>query len=217
MEQKFQLGVSAYYLPWHEIREEMEELDRCWIDLCHIDFFDGNFVDNLGLSPMDLSLAKRYTNAKVDVHMMVNRPVRFIPLLADHGADIVYIPPDADPQPAATLMEIRQHGMKAGIAIGPSVSVGTVEALLPLCDYVLVLTVHPGFAGQSYLTYVNDKIFQLIAMQEKYGYQMILDGGMTEEAVRTMKPYGVGMILGTILTRGGRETYHTTLERLRSL
>ena len=217
MDMKFQLGVSAYYLPWHEIRAELEELDHCGIDLCHIDFFDGNFVDNLGLSPMDLSLAKRYTKAKVDVHMMVNRPIRFIPMLADRGADIIYIHPDADPQPAATLMEIRKRGVTAGIAVSPSISLTAVEVLLPLCDYVLILTVHPGFAGQSYLTYVNDKILQFIALQKKYGYQIILDGGMTEDAVKTMKPNGVGMILGTILTNGGRSTYRSTLERLRGL
>lgn len=216
MENKIRLGISAFYLPLHEIKEEMGSLNAAGIDFFHLDFFDGNFVENLGMSPLDISLIRQFTTAEVDVHMSVNRPGRFLLMLRKCGADSVSIHPESDPQPAATLQEIRRLGMKAGIAIGPSLSVATVEALLPLVDYVLVMTVHPGAVGHPYLKYVENKVLQFVELQKKYHYQIVIDGGVTEDAVYRMKEYGVGMVLGTVLTSVGRDRYSETVQRLRN-
>lgn len=85
------------------MEEEIRELDRAGADIFHVDFFDGNFVENIGMSLQDLAFVRRCTDKPVDVHLCFNRPIRFLPMLAECGADIVHIHPDADPQPAATL------------------------------------------------------------------------------------------------------------------
>lgn len=215
MGNKIRLGISAFYLPLHEIKEEIESLNAAGIDFFHLDFFDGNFVDNLGMSPLDVSLIRHFTTAEVDIHMSVNRPGRFLSMLKQRGANTVYIHPESDLQPAVTLQEIHRLGMKTGIAIAPSLSVTSVEELLPLVDYVLVMTVHPGAVGQPYLQYVEAKALQFVKLQKKYNYQIVIDGGVTEDAVLRMKKYGVGMVLGTVLTGVGRDQYSEILQRLR--
>ena len=217
MKDHFKLGVSTYYIPLHEMEEEIRELDRAGADIFHVGFFDGNFVENIGMSLQDLAFVRRCTAKPVDVHLCFNRPIRFLPMLAECGADIVHIHPDADPQPAATLQEIRRLGMKAGIAVDPSTSMASVEALLPLTDYVLIMTVYPGFAGQSYLLYVDDKIVQFSREQERYGYQILLDGGITAEAVKRMKLHNVGMVLGTMLFDHPRSEYARIIQELKAL
>ena len=98
-----------------------------------------------------------------------------------------------------------------------STSMASVEALLPLTDYVLIMTVYPGFAWQSYLLYVDDKIVQFSREQERYGYQILLDGGITAEAVKRMKLHNVGMVLGTMLFDHPRSEYARIIQELKAL
>lgn len=191
------LSVSTFYLPFNNICQEISALDKAGIDMFHVDFMDGNFVENLGMGIQDLDAVRSCTEKPVDVHMMVQDPDRYVELMAEHGADIIYIHPEACRQPAAVLQHIRRIGRKCGLAVSPSMSIPSVEEMLPLCDYVLVLAVNPGFANQTYLPYAEGKAARLAALGREMGYKTVMDGAIDLNAVKTMSARGVnGFVLG---------------------
>ncbi len=211
------LSVSTFYLPFDNLRREIAALDDAGADLFHVDFIDGNFVENLGMGIQDLAAVRRCTEKPVDVHMMVCRPGRYVELMADHGADIIHIHPESDPHPAAVLQKIRRLGLKCGLVVSPGTSVATVEELLPLSDYVLVMSVNPGFANQSYLTNVEDKAIRLASMQERYGYTVMMDGAVDLDAVRRLHRHGItAYVLGNrVLLNRDKENYAEAMREIR--
>ena len=211
------LSVSTFYLPFDEIRGRTAALESAGIDMFHVDFMDGNFVQNLGMGIQDLDALRRCTKKVLDVHLMVREPGRYVQLMADHGADIVYIHPEACLQPASVLQHIRSAGMKSGIAVSPSVSIPTVEELLPLCDWVLVLGVNPGFANQPYLPHVEKKAVRLAQMSRQYGCRVIMDGAITLEIVERLTPQGIlSYVLGNrVLLEHDPAEYAACVERVR--
>lgn len=213
------LSVSTFYLPFQDIRAEIEALDHAGVDMFHVDFMDGNFVENLGMGIQDLDAVRACTDKTVDVHMMVRDPDRYIELMASHGADVIYVHPEACCQPAAVLQHIRRAGCKCGLAISPSVSIPTVEEMLPLCDYVLVLAVNPGFANQSYLPYIEDKAGRLAQMGRQYGFTVIADGAIDLPAVERLHALGVDTyVLGNrILLEHDKSEYASCVEKIRAV
>lgn len=140
------------------LENEVAALDAANVDIYHIDIMDGKFVPNFGMGLQDLELIRKQTGKMVDVHLMIDSPGDYIDLFSAKGADIIYFHPEADKHPARTIDRIRAHGVKAGIALNPGTSLAAVDPLLSLVDYVLVMTVNPGSAGQKYLPYVDEKI-----------------------------------------------------------
>lgn len=138
-------------MPFDNLSDEVRRLDEAGCDIIHFDAMDGHFVSNIGLSIHDLDVVRRATKKLIDVHMMITDPGRYVQLFAQHGADIIYIHPEADVHPAGTIAKIRGYGKKPGIAINPGTSIATVDELLPLVDYVSVMAVNPGIAGQPTL------------------------------------------------------------------
>ncbi|WP_048000670.1 ribulose-phosphate 3-epimerase [Lactiplantibacillus herbarum] len=198
------------------IRTEITELDQANVDIFHMDVMDGSFVPNMALGVEDYQTVRKLTKTSMDVHLMVNNPKNLVPVFADLGADIIYIHPEADPIPTSTLADIRQRGIHPGIAINPGTALATIKELLPLVDYVLVMTVNPGFAGQKYLDYVNEKISDLAALKTTYDYQLMVDGAISPTKIQELSPIGVdGFIVGTSSLFGKTETYQTIVKTLK--
>ncbi|MCI8690138.1 MAG: ribulose-phosphate 3-epimerase [Oscillibacter sp.] len=214
-----QLSVSTFYLPFDQIREEISALDKAGVDWFHVDFMDGNFVDNLGMGIQDLDAVRRCTEKTIDVHMMVQSPERYVELMAEHGADIIHIHPESAKQPAAVLQRIRRLGLKCGVAVSPSVSIASIEELLPLTDFILLMSVNPGFANQSYLEHVEKKAVRLAAMQETYGYTVIMDGAVNIEAISRLCGKGISAyVLGNrVLLDRKRECYAEAVRSIRAV
>ena len=120
-------------------------------------------------------MVRSSTQKTVDVHLMIQDPSKHVKMFATMGADIIYIHPEADQQASRTLDVIRGMGKKAGIAINPGTSVENILELLPLIDYVMVMTVNPGFAGQKYLEFVNPKIEKLVKLAEDFNFEILVD------------------------------------------
>lgn len=198
------------------LENEIKELENAGSDIFHIDFMDGNFVPNYGMGIQDLELIRQVTDKKVDVHLMIENPGRYVQLFCDKGADIIYVHPEADNQIARTIEIIKKNGKSAGIAINPGTSIAIIQELLPLVDYVLVMTVNPGFAGQKYLTFVNDKIKRLVNLSANYGFKIMVDGAISKGKVHELSKLGVqGFILGTSALFNKNETYLELLTDLR--
>lgn len=197
------------------LKQETIDLEEAGADVFHIDIMDGSFVPNFGMGLQDFELIRSVTDKPVDVHLMIDNPGNYVEKFADMGADIIYVHPEADKEITRTLDVIKEKGKKAGIAISPGTSVAMVKELLPIVDYVMVMTVNPGFSGQSFLDYTVDKIIELVELNEKYGYEVMVDGAIAPDKVEMLSNRGVaGFILGTSSLFGKKESYQTLLEKL---
>ncbi|MFB1049876.1 ribulose-phosphate 3-epimerase [Paraliobacillus sp. JSM ZJ581] len=199
------------------LKKEVELLDSAGVDVFHMDIMDGNFVPNFGMGLQDFELVRKTTEKQVDVHLMIQNPDKYVEKFIDLGADIIYIHPEADIQPARTLDIIRQKGKKTGIAINPGTSLEMVTELLTLVDYFMVMTVNPGFAGQKYLEYVNEKIIKIVELSKVYDYKVMVDGAISPEKVSELSAFGVeGFVLGTSALFGKKQTYKEIVKQLKN-
>ncbi len=191
------LCPSMMCADFSNLERATRDLDKAGVDIFHMDFMDGSFVPNFGMGLQDFELVRSTTQKQVDVHLMIQNPGNYVDMFADLGADIIYIHPEADQQPARTLASINQKGKQAGIAINPGTAVETIQELLPLIDYVMVMTVNPGFAGQKYLDYVDNKIEKLVELSSTYGFEVMVDGAISPEKIDKLSQLGVtGFVLG---------------------
>lgn len=212
------LCPSMMCADFSNLENEVKSLDQAGIDIFHMDFMDGSFVPNFGMGLQDFELVRNKTNRLVDVHLMIQNPGNYVSKFADLGADIIYIHPEADQQPARTLSEISLKGKKAGIAINPGTSISSIEELLPLVEYVMVMTVNPGFAGQKYLDYVNRKIEKLVKISKEENFKVMVDGAISPQKIDELSKMGVeGFVLGTSSLFGKNKEYNEIVQELRDL
>lgn len=211
------LSPSMMCADFSNLEKEVSELERAGTDIFHIDFMDGQFVPNYGMGLQDFEYIRSATDKIVDVHLMTVNPGDYVEMFADMGADIIYIHPEADLHAARTLDKIRAKGKKAGIAINPGTSLETVQELLPLIDYLMIMTVNPGFAGQTYLDYVNPKIEKAVELGKEHNFEVMVDGAISEEKIYNLSKIGVkGFILGTSTLFGKENSYKEILDNVRA-
>ena len=196
--------------------EDVKALDEAGTDIFHCDIMDGTFVPNITMGISDVKAVKAATSKPVDCHLMIENPSTKVDWFIDAGADIIYIHPETERFVARTLTHIRQRGVKAGLAIDPDTSLATVEEMLPFCDYVMVMTVNPGFAGQKFIPSTKDKIRRLVQMKNQYGFKIMIDGACSPEVISELSGMGAdGFVLGTSALFGKGRPYKELMEKLR--
>ena len=180
------LCPSILNLAIDNIREEVEKLDATDMDIYHVDLMDGTFVPNFGMSVRELEMIRRVTDRGarklIDCHMMVMNPHNYIEKVAQAGADIIYIHPESELIPSATLELIQMQGKKTGLILNPCTALERVKDMLPITDYVMIMAVNPGFAGREFMPYTRQKFIELNSYREEHGldYHLLLDGGATK-------------------------------------
>src|SRR5690625_2233783 len=175
----------------------------------------GHFVPNFGIGLQDFEYIRSATNKLVGVHLMIQNPGEYVEMFAELGADIIYIHPEADIHAARTLDKIRENGKKTGIAINPGTSLESVKELFTLIDYLMIMTVNPGFSGQTYLDYVDSKIEKSVKFANEYGFKIMVDGAVSEEKILELSEIGVeGFVLGTSTLFGKEDDYKTILKNV---
>ena len=178
-----------------------EQLGVTWL---HLDQMDGHFVPNISFGPDFVAAMRKATGLFLDVHLMLSHPMRYIDAYADAGADLIVVHAEAEDDPETTLRAIRASGVKAGISIKPNTPPEAIEHLLPLCDLVLVMTVEPGFGGQSLMDSCVDKLPVLREMIARTGREILLevDGGVKQENAGKVIAAGADvLVMGTGLFR----------------
>ena len=192
------LCPSILNLPIENLEEEIRLLDAADIDIFHVDIMDGAFVPNFGMSLREMDLIRANTTKLIDCHMMVMQPHKHIEAIAAHGADVIYIHPESEICPSETLNQIQSLGKKAGLVLNPCTSLESIEDMLPILDYLMVMGVNPGYAGRSFMEYLYPKFGRLREMRKNYGFKVVLDGGATREVIAKLyHEYDVeGFVLG---------------------
>lgn len=202
---------------YDNLKEEVSKLDEANVDIFHCDVMDGEFVTNMSMGLQDILCIRRNTKAMVDCHLMIENPSSKIQLFIEAGVDLIYIHPESERYVIKTLAEIKKKGVKAGLAINPDTSVETIEEMLNLVDYVMVMTVNPGFAGQSYIEFVTNKIKKLVNLKDKYKYKLIIDGACSPQRIKVLSEIGCdGFILGTSALFGKSKPYKDVITELKN-
>ena len=155
-------------------------LEAAGADWVHVDVMDGAFVPNITIGPLVVSAIRPHTSMPLDVHLMIQRPADYVEAFAKAGADMITVHAETDPHLHRLVQKIRATGKKAGISLNPSTPLSVVEVLLPYIDMVLIMTVNPGFGGQSFIETMVDKIARLRRMIEARGLNVLIevDGGV---------------------------------------
>lgn len=179
--------IVASVLPadYSRLGEECQELEAGGIDRIQWDAMDGVFVPNLTFGPDVIAACRRVCDVPFEAHLMTQRPEELLPRYVEAGCELVIVHPETLLQPHRTYQEIRELGAKVGIALSPATPVAHIEHVLDVTDLVLVMTVSPGFGGQSYLSSMEPKIARVREMIDTSGYQVALevDGGVGPDTI----------------------------------
>lgn len=213
------LCPSILNLPVDRLREEIVALNQSDVDIFHVDIMDGSFVPSFGMSLRELELIRENTDKLIDCHLMAWNPHLHVETAARCGADIIYIHPESENCPSETLDLIHGFGRKAGLVLNPCTSLDSVKDMLPIVDYVMMMGVNPGYAGRSYLEYLDGKFARMAEIRRQYDFKLILDGGATCRVIKKLyHQYGVeGFVLGRQELFFQTRTYKESIALLRSL
>jgi ribulose-phosphate 3-epimerase len=194
--------------------EQIERAMAGGADWLHVDVMDGHFVPNLTFGAPLVRALRRLTNLPLDVHLMVERPERYLGEFADAGTSVFTFHPEATIHVQRHLATVRQLGMLAGIALNPSTPVTLLEEILDDVDLVLIMSVNPGYGGQSYLSNSTDKIQRTRALLDRRNSRAVLevDGGITQETIATAWGAGADTFVAGTAVFGAPDPAHAVRE-----
>ncbi len=176
------LAPSILSANFAELGKEIKEVEQD-VDYIHVDVMDGHFVPNITIGPLIVEAIRPVTNLPLDVHLMIENPERYIPDFVKAGADIITVHQEACTHLHRVIQQIKKENVKAGVVINPATPVESIIPILEDVDLVLVMTVNPGFGGQSFIHSAVKKIEQLheLRLAHGYNYEIEVDGGVNKE------------------------------------
>lgn len=214
------IAPSLLASDFSRLGEEARAVAASGADWLHIDVMDGHFVPNITLGPDIIKAIRPQVRIPFDVHLMIAPADPFLEAFRDSGADIISVHPEAGPHLNRSLKRIRQLGAKAGVVFNPQTPPEVVEYMLDDIDLLLVMSINPGFGGQSFMPSQLRKIERLRSMTERAGRPEIIievDGGVTPETARLCLSAGANaLVAGTAVFRGGPERYAENILALRT-
>lgn len=177
--------------------EQVTEVQAAGADRIQIDVMDGHFVPNITVGPLVVEAVRRVTTLPLEAHLMIQQPERYVAAFIKAGADIVIVHQEASPHLHRTISHIKELGKQAGVAINPATPVAVLDDVLGSLDLVLVMTVNPGFGGQTFIRSTLPKIRQLRAAitQRKFTCDLEVDGGINEKTAPLVVEAGANVLV----------------------
>jgi len=218
MRQPLRISPSILSADFARLGEEVAAVSQAGADYIHIDVMDGHFVPNITIGPQVVRALRPHSSLPFDVHLMIAPADPFIEAFAEAGADIITVHPEAGPHLHRTLQLIKAQGKKAGVSLNPATPVELLDPILEDIDLVLIMSVNPGFGGQSFLPGALPRIEAVRKRIDAIGKPIDLevDGGINEETARQAAAAGADVLVaGTATFKGGAKAYAENIRRLR--
>jgi ribulose-phosphate 3-epimerase len=212
------IAPSILAADFARLGEEARAVEAAGADWLHVDVMDGHFVPNLTIGPEVVKALRPHVSIPMDVHLMIEPVDPFLEAFRAAGADLITVHPEAGPHLNRSLKRIRELGAKAGVALNPSTPPEVIEWMLDDVDLVLVMSINPGFGGQSFMPSQLAKIARLRSMIETSGRDIVLevDGGVTPQtAGRCLEAGATALVAGTAVFRGGPDAYAANIRALK--
>lgn len=191
------IAPSILSADFSRLGEQVKEAADGGADMIHVDIMDGNFVPNITMGPVIVEAIRRWTDIPFDLHMMISNPGEYIPYFADAGADIMTVHAEACTHLHRVVHQIKEAGKKASVAINPATPLSAIEEVLPDLDQVLIMTVNPGYGGQSFIDSMLPKIARLRAKLDELGLSTDLqvDGGINLNTIASAVDSGARVLV----------------------
>ncbi|RJQ39622.1 MAG: ribulose-phosphate 3-epimerase [Nitrospiraceae bacterium] len=191
------IAPSILSADFSKLDEEISKVDKAGADIIHIDVMDGHFVPNITLGPPVVKCLRKTTGLEFDVHLMIENPDNYIDSFIDAGANIISVHVEACRHLNRTIQKIKQRNIKAAVALNPATSLSTIDWVLDEVDMVLLMTVNPGFGGQSYIESMTEKIRELRETVKRRGLNtdIEIDGGIDLRNIYRVTEAGANIIV----------------------
>lgn len=192
-----EIAPSLLSANFYNLQDDLERLKKSGIKYLHLDVMDGNFVPNISFGLPIIKSVRKNTDFILDCHLMIEKPERYLEDFKNAGADILTVHQEATIHLQRTLAEIRRLGMKAGVSLNPSTSEEILKYIMDDLDLILIMSVNPGFGGQSYIESVNEKIKRVRKMIDESERDIILevDGGLNKDNIKELEDLGVDLFV----------------------
>jgi ribulose-phosphate 3-epimerase len=215
------LSPSILAADFSRLGEQVGEAITAGAEYIHVDVMDGHFVPNISIGPLIVAALRplaQATGTILDVHLMITQPDRYLADFAQAGADIITVHVETCPHLHRTVQVIRELGVKPGVTLNPATSLATVEEILPDVDQVLIMSVNPGFGGQSYIAGSTDKIRRMRQMLDRIGStaDIGVDGGIKSHNVAEVVAAGANILVAGSAIFGGSKTISENMADLRA-
>ena len=218
MPQPVRIAPSILSADFARLGEEIAAIDAAGADWIHVDVMDGHFVPNITIGPQVVKALRGYAKKPFDVHLMISPVDPYLDAFAQAGADGLTVHPEAGPHVHRTLQHIRKLGKKAGVVLNPGTPVDALDNVMDLVDLILVMSVNPGFGGQSFIESQLEKIEAARKRIDATGRDIALevDGGITPQTARRAIAAGATVLVaGTSVFQGGPSKYAANIAALR--
>ncbi len=185
-----EISVSILSIDYANIKQKLDQFSNC-IHYLHLDVMDGNFVPNISFGPALIQSLRKESSLFFDTHLMIAHPEKFISTFVEAGSDCITFHYEATQDSLQLIQYIHSFHIKAGISINPDTPVDVLDLLLPYVDLVLIMSVHPGYGGQSFIPSAINKVQYLKRMKEEHGYSFLIsiDGGINDQTLPLVSSY----------------------------
>jgi ribulose-phosphate 3-epimerase len=216
---RVKIAPSILSADFARLGEQVREAEAAGADWIHVDVMDGHFVPNITIGPLVVRAVRKVTSLPLDCHLMITGPERYLVEFVHAGADRLTVHVETCDHMHRTIQQIKELGAKAGVTLNPATPLSTLEEILPYVDLVLILSVNPGFGGQSYISRSTDKIARLRQMLDEIGSQAELevDGGIHPSTVAEVVEAGATVLVAGSAVFNNQGSVQENIQLLREL